>query len=120
MSNNDVVGISQKFFNFVNKAHLFDGFERSGDQALTAGQALLIVNVVLGTQATFDSVNRANLAAGIAPFALVLVDLDNAAQFAFTQIADKIRAVFTARICGRIERRDFDSFSSHFDGSPGC
>ena len=28
MSNNDVVGISQKFFNFVNKAHLFDGFER--------------------------------------------------------------------------------------------
>ena len=116
MCHHNEVGVGEHLFDFVDEAHLFDRIEGAAHQALAAGEALLIVNLVLGTDAAVDGVHRADLAARVAGFALVLINLDDPAQFAFAQITDKIRAVFAAAAGLRGKRRDFDCLSCHLTG----
>ena len=118
MRHNNERRIGEHLFHFVHEAHLFDGIERAGNEALTAGKALLVIDLVLGTDAAVNGVNRADLAAGVAGFAQILVDLDNTAQFTLAQRTDKIRTIFAAAAGLRGKGLDFDCFSCHFDGSP--
>ena len=113
MRHDNVLLVSEHFVDHVDEAHLFDGVERAADQALTAGQAALVVNLVLGAEVALDGVDRADLAAGVAGFALVFVDFDDAAQLTFADVADKIGAIQTEGVGRRLERRDFDGFCTH-------
>ena len=118
MHDNNLRLVGEHGVDFVDERHLFDGVERAGHEALTAAQAALVVDLVLGTESADDGVRRANLAAGVAGFAQILVDFDDAAQFTLADGADKIRAVFAAAVGRRVERLDSDGLSSHVDGSP--
>ena len=113
MGHHNLALVGEHFVDRVHEAHLFDGVERAADQALAAGQAALVVNLVLAAEMTFDGVGWADLAAGVAGFALVFVDFDDAAQLAFADVADKIGAVQTEGVVRRLEGRDFDGFCTH-------
>lgn len=113
MSHDNILLVSEHFVDHVHEAHLFNGIERAADQALAARQAALIVNLVFGAEMALNGVDRANFAAGVAGFALVFVDFDDAAQLAFADVADKIGAVQTESVGRRLKRRDFDGFCTH-------
>jgi hypothetical protein len=99
-------GIVKLLHDFVNEAHLFNCIEGASDQALAASQAGIFADRMNNTQAAGDGVNRADLAAGIATDAIVFVDLDHAAQFTATKIANVFRSVFPMRIGRRGKRID--------------
>ena len=113
MSYHNVALVGEHLVDGVDKAHLFDGVERAADQALAAGDATLIVNLVLGAEMALNGIDRADLAAGVASFAQVFIDFDDAAQLALANVADKIGAVQAEGVSRRIERLDSDGFCTH-------
>ena len=113
VSYHNVALVGEHLVDGVDKAHLFDGVERAADQALAAGDATLIVNLVLGAEMALNGIDRADLAAGVASFAQVFIDFDDAAQLALANVADKIGAVQAEGVSRRIERLDSDGFCTH-------
>ena len=64
-------------FDLVDEAHLFDGVERAGDEALAAIDARVVDNLVLGAETALNGIGRAEFAAGVAADAVILVDMDD-------------------------------------------
>jgi hypothetical protein len=94
----------------VDEAHLFDCIEGASNQALTASDASVFTDGVDHAQTTGNGTYRANLTARIATNAFVLVDLDDATQFATAKIANVFGSVFTASIGCRCKRIDLNRF----------
>ena len=94
MADADAALVGELLFHLFNKAHLFDSVERAGDQALTAIQAGVFTDVVLGAETAVNGVDRAELGARVATDATVLIDMDNAAEFALAEITLVSRSVF--------------------------
>ena len=113
MGHDDVVLVVEHLFDDVDERHLLNGVERARDQTLAAGEAALVVDLVLGAETAFDGADRANLAAGVAGFAEVFVDFDNASELTLADDAIDIRTLFAAGVSGRREGLDLENFSSH-------
>ena len=108
MRNDDSFGVVEHALDFVDEAHLFDGAERAGDKALTAVEAGVVNDFMLGAEAALDGISRAELAAGVAPDALVLIDVNDAAQFPFSEVAFVGGTTFPVGVGARQEGSDLD------------
>ena len=108
MRNDDSFGVVEHALDFVDEAHLFDGAERAGDKALTAVEAGVVNDFMLGAEAALDGISRAELAAGVAPDALVLIDVNDAAQFPFSEVAFIGGTTFPVGVGARQEGSDLD------------
>ena len=113
MADADAALVGELLFNLFNKAHLFDGVKRAGDEALTAVQAGVFADVMLGAEAAVNSVDRAELGTGVATDAAVLVDMDNAAEFALAEITLVSRSVFPVGTGTREEGMNRDRIFGH-------
>ena len=113
LGHDHAVLVGEDVFDFVDEAHLLDRVERAGDQALTAVEARVFNDFVLGAETALDGVDRTELAAGVAPDAVVLVDVDDPTQFALAKIAVEGGAIFPAGVVTREERMDLDRIRGH-------
>ena len=91
-------------FDLVDEAHLFDGVERAGDEALAAVNARVVNDLVLGAETALNGIGRAEFAAGVATDAVILVDMDDAAQFTLAKVALEGGTVLAVGIVARQER----------------
>ena len=108
MRNHNAVWIIKHAFDFVDEAHLFDSAERAGNQTLPAVNAGVIDDFMLGAEASLDGIGRAELTAGVAADALVLIDMNNAAQFPLSEVAFIGGTTFPMGISARQECSDLD------------
>ena len=113
MRHDDLFLLIEDVFDLVDEAHLFDGVERAGDQALTAVEARVFGDFMLGAETALDGVGRAELAAGVAADAVLLVDVDNPAEFALAKITDVGGTVFPVGVGARQEGMDRDRIFGH-------
>ena len=105
--------VGENLFDLVDKAHLFDGVERAGDQALAAVKAGVFDDVVLGTEAAFNGVDRAELGARVAADAVFLVDVDDAAEFSLSEITLVGGSVLPVGAGAGVERTNLDRIVGH-------
>lgn len=113
MSHADAGLVSKSLFNLIDKAHLFNGVERAGDQTLTAVEAGLFVDVMLGTEPAFNGVDGAELGARVATDAVILVDVNDAAEFSLSEITLVGGSVFPVGASAGVERTNLDRIVGH-------
>lgn len=113
MSNADARLVGENLFNLFDKAHLFNGVKRAGDQTLAAVEAGVFDDVVLGTESAFNGVDRAELGARVATDAVFLVDMDDAAEFSLSKITLVGGSVFPIGAGAGVERTNLDRIVGH-------
>jgi len=113
MGNADTRLVSESLFNLINEAHLFNGFKRACDQALTAIKAGVFNNVMLSTETTTNGVNGAEFRARIATDATVLIDMDDATEFSLSEITLVSGSVFSVGVGAREVRTNRDRIVGH-------
>ena len=84
-----------------------------GDQALAAVKAGVFDDVVLGTEAAFNGVDRAELGARVAADAVFLVDVDDAAEFSLSEITLVGGSVLPVGAGAGVERTNLDRIVGH-------
>lgn len=67
----------------------------------------------MAPRTALDGVGRAELAAGVAPDAVFLVDVDDPAQFTLAEVADVGRTLFPVGVGAREEGVDRDRILGH-------